>query len=34
MLDDATGRALSPDRAKTYADRNGFRFVAGATLVE
>jgi 3,4-dihydroxy 2-butanone 4-phosphate synthase len=34
MLDDETGRALSPESARTYADRNGLTYVEGAELVE
>ncbi len=34
MLDDETGRALSPAAAREYADRNGFPYVEGEELVE
>ncbi|MFC4552444.1 MULTISPECIES: 3,4-dihydroxy-2-butanone-4-phosphate synthase [Halorussus] len=34
MLDDRTGKALSPDDAQAYADRHGFPYVEGATLID
>ncbi|MEZ3115138.1 3,4-dihydroxy-2-butanone-4-phosphate synthase [Halobaculum sp. MBLA0147] len=34
MLDDETGRALSPEAARAYADRHGVPYVEGADLVE
>lgn len=34
MLDDATGRALAPEDAATYADTHGMAFVEGAQLLE
>ncbi|WP_277553672.1 3,4-dihydroxy-2-butanone-4-phosphate synthase [Halobaculum limi] len=34
MLDDETGRALSPEAAREYATRNGFTYVEGEELVE
>jgi 3,4-dihydroxy 2-butanone 4-phosphate synthase len=34
MLDDRTGRALSPEDARAYAERNGFVYVEGHELVE
>ena len=34
MLDDRTGEALSPDDAQAYADRHGFPYVEGATLID
>ncbi|MWG34488.1 3,4-dihydroxy-2-butanone-4-phosphate synthase [Halomarina oriensis] len=33
MLDDRTGRALSPDDARAYAERNGFEYVEGSDVV-
>ena len=34
MLDDATGNALSPAAARTYAERHGLAYVEGADLVD
>jgi len=34
MLDDETGRALSPAAAREYAERHGFPYVEGEELVE
>jgi 3,4-dihydroxy 2-butanone 4-phosphate synthase len=34
MLDDESGRALSPTAARAYAARNGLAYVEGASLVE
>ncbi|WP_338730003.1 3,4-dihydroxy-2-butanone-4-phosphate synthase [Haladaptatus sp. DJG-WS-42] len=33
MLDDETGKALSPADARAYADRHGFPYIEGARLV-
>ncbi|WP_435196503.1 3,4-dihydroxy-2-butanone-4-phosphate synthase [Natronomonas sp. EA1] len=33
MLDDRTGKALTPADARAYADRHGFPYVEGAALV-
>ncbi|MFD1514003.1 3,4-dihydroxy-2-butanone-4-phosphate synthase [Halomarina rubra] len=33
MLDDRSGRALSPADARAYAERNGFAYVEGADVV-
>ena len=34
MLDDETGEALTPADAEAYADRYGFPYVEGSTLIE
>ncbi|ERH11633.1 MAG: 3,4-dihydroxy-2-butanone 4-phosphate synthase [halophilic archaeon J07HB67] len=34
MLDDDTGRALTPEAGRAYADHNGFPYVDGEELIE